>query len=240
MDDVAALVADLKPKAISKPLRRFGTDADGGYLMPDDLDGVSACISPGVSTQVGFDKEIADRGIDVHLADASVLGPPIQHERFHFTKKFLDTYNSETTVTLDHYCAGIGGTDDLIIQMDIEGAEYRVLASTSDALLSRFRVLIIEFHDLDHLYAEAGFREKSPVFRKLLRTHEVVHIHPNNYAVASIKAGGLDIPPVLEFTFYRKDRDRFEPRQLQFPHPLDKENSSANPPFVLPRCWQPS
>jgi hypothetical protein len=99
--DVADLVAELQPKAISKPLRRFGTGADGGYLMPDDLDGVSACISPGVSTQVGFDLEIAERGIDVHLTDGSVSGPPIQHERFHFTKKFLDTYNSETTITLD-------------------------------------------------------------------------------------------------------------------------------------------
>ena len=122
--------------------------------------------------------------------------------------------------------------------MDIEGAEYRVLASASDALLSRFRVMVIEFHGLGELFAQSGFRTISSVFRKLLRTHEVVHIHPNNCAVASFKVGGLDVPPVLEFTFYRKDRDRFETRELQFPHQLDEDNNPANPPVLLPRCWR--
>jgi len=224
--------------AISRPLRRFGPGTDGGYLMPDDLDGVSASISPGVSTEVGFDLEIADRGIDVHLADASVLGPPMQHERFHFTKKFLDTYNSDTTITLDDYCKAIGGSDDLILQMDIEGAEYRVLGSASDEILSRFRMMVIEFHDLDCLFSRDGFPTINSIFRRLLRTHYVVHIHPCNFTVTSIKAGGLEIPPVMEFTFYRKDRDRFEARELQFPHPLDVDCHPANPTLVLPKCWR--
>jgi hypothetical protein len=207
--------------------------------MPDDLDGVSGCISPGVSTEVGFDLEIASRGIDVYQADASVAGPPVQHERFHFTRKFLDSYNSENTITLDDYCDGVPGDGDLIFQMDIEGAEYRVLASASYALLRRFRIMVIEFHDLDHLFSRVGFREMSSVFRKLRCTHEIVHIHPNNVA-PPVKVGAIEIPPLMEFTFYRKDRDRFGTRPLRFPHPLDADNLPDNPTVVLPEFWNPT
>ena len=72
------------------PLKRFGPSGDGGYLMPDDLDGIVACISPGVSTECGFDSEMAARGIDVYMADASVAGPSARHDRFHFFPKHLD------------------------------------------------------------------------------------------------------------------------------------------------------
>jgi hypothetical protein len=203
--------------------------------MPDDLDGVAACVSPGVSTEVGFDRDIADSGIDVYLADASVAGPPIQHERFRFTPKFLDTYNSETTITLNDYCQKIGdGKSDLILQMDIEGAEYRVLATASEQVLRRFRIMVIEFHRLDRLYSRAAFPEIKSVFMKLLCNHRVVHIHPNNFLAPVIRLG---IPPVLEFTFYRSDRDVFERKLLRFPHPLDAPNDPKAPSLVLPDCW---
>jgi hypothetical protein len=238
--NVAALIAELRPVANKRGLKRFGPFGDGGYLMPDDLEGVRASISPGVSTQVGFDREIADRGIEVYLADASVAGPPIQHDRFHFTRKFLDAYNSKKTITLDDYCENIGdGTDDLILQMDIERAEYRVIAAASEATLNRFRIMVIEFHGLRRLRSPARFRGMSSVFRKLLKNHRVVHIHPNN-CCKPVKLGGLEIPDVLEFTFYRSDRDVFEHRPLQFPHPLDATNVPNKPPVVLPKCWQPA
>ena len=32
--------------------------------------------------------------------------------------------------------------------MDIEGAEYRNLLSTSETLLNRFRILVIELHEI--------------------------------------------------------------------------------------------
>ena len=38
----------LKPKASKTPLIRIGGDIDGSYLVPDDLDGITACFSPGV------------------------------------------------------------------------------------------------------------------------------------------------------------------------------------------------
>lgn len=92
-----------------------------------------------------------------------------------------------------------------ILQMDIEGAEYRVIAATTVETLSRFRIIVVEFHELSNLFTKFGFREISNAFRKLLLTHRVVHIHPNNVGGPAVR-GHLSVPSLMEFTFYRKDR----------------------------------
>jgi hypothetical protein len=226
----------LRPMYTPSELRRFGPKGDGGYIMPDDLDGVGGCVSPGVSTECGFDVQIAELGIDVHLADASVSGPPVSHPKFTFSKLYVDTFDGVDTVTIDKFSRSISPGNDLILQMDIEGAEYRVLNSASDRLLSRFRIMVIEFHSLAALFTPFGFQEISSVFRKLLSTHNIVHIHPNN-ASTVISAGPIIIPQCMEFTFYRKDRSNFEYRSLRYPHPLDVKNVGDRRDIALPRCW---
>jgi hypothetical protein len=205
--------------------------------MPDDLDGINACISPGVATNVGFDLAMAERGMDVYMADGSVSGPPIRHDHFHFTRKYLDTYNSSDSVTIDDFCRSVAGTGDLILQMDIEGAEYRVLTSASEQLMNRFRIMVVEFHDLESLWCPMAFREMRATFDKILQTHHVTHIHPNN-AQTWIRRGDLGIPRLLEFTFHRKDRVILETGTSQFPHPLDFDNFPSLAPVVLPECWR--
>jgi hypothetical protein len=218
-------------------LRRLGPHGDGGYLVPNDLDGVTACISPGVSTECGFDLAMADLGIDVFMADASVDGPPVDHPKFHFEKVFLDSYRSADTTTIDSFCAA-AGEGDLVLQMDIEGAEYRVIPSMSESLLRRFRIVIVEMHNLDQLFAAFAFDIIRSAFAKLTAYHDVVHIHPNN-CCGSVEREGLEIPRVMEFTFYRRDRAAFsDGRSLVFPHPLDVDVKSANAPLVLPKCWR--
>ncbi|RWK60434.1 FkbM family methyltransferase [Mesorhizobium sp.] len=239
-EQIASFIKSLRPKAIKAPLIRLGGVADGGYLLPNDLDGIGACISPGVSTEVSFDRAMADRGIDVFMADASVAGPPAIDARFHFLKKFVDVHEDESNIRLDSLCglvpAGLGG--DRLLQMDIEGAEYRVLLDASDETLKSFRIMTIEFHHLSRLYGRFSFRIIRAAFQKLLRFHEIVHVHPNNHA-KPVRRGGLEIPAVMEFTFYRKDR--FVPdadAKLTFPHLLDRDNVAGKPSVVLPKCWQ--
>lgn len=230
------LISSLRPKHTDRALKRFGSVGDGGYVMPDDLEGIGGCISPGVFTECSFDKEIADLGIDVFLADASVPGPPVAHERFKFSKLFFDTFNSDKTITIDDFCKDIAPGKDLILQMDIEGAEYRVLNSASEELMSRFRIMAIEFHDLNLLFTRFGFREINGVFTKLLRTHNIVHIHPNNICDPAVH-GEIEIPPLMEFTLYRKDRAHFEDRPLEYPHRLDAKNIQEKDDLPLPQCW---
>ena len=45
----------LKPVRSSYPLVRIGGDQDGAYLLPNDLKGIEACFSPGVSYKKSFE-----------------------------------------------------------------------------------------------------------------------------------------------------------------------------------------
>ena len=43
------------PLVTEHPLIRIGSPGDGGYLVPNDLEGISTCFSPGVSETADFE-----------------------------------------------------------------------------------------------------------------------------------------------------------------------------------------
>jgi len=237
-DEVAAFFPLAKPQGCRHPLRRLGPVGDGGYLVPDDLEGLVGCISPGVDVESGFDLAVAELGIPVYMADASVEGPAISHPNFHFKPLFVDVVETERTTRLDAFVsnnAPISG--DLLLQMDIEGAEYRVLLDTSQATIERCRIIVIEFHSLEQLFCRFGLPQIKAVFQKLSVSHDIVHIHPNNCRSAKSRFG-YDVPPVMEFTFYRRDRNEAPVQPIQgFPHRLDSDNLPNSRSIKLPDCW---
>jgi hypothetical protein len=95
--------------------------------------------------------------------------------------------------------------------------------------------MVIEFHYLHELLNKRYFELVSRVFQKLLQTHTVVHIHPNN-CCGSVKADGLELPRIAEFTLHRSDRLRRHSFRSTFPHPLDR-NNTRKATLALPRCW---
>lgn len=235
--ELRSLLNKLRPLSTDKELIRLGPKGDGGYLVPNDLAGICACFSPGVSFISGFEMDCAQRGMKVFLADKSVDGPASEHESFHFTKKYIGATSDEGFMTLDHWVASsLPDTNpDLLLQMDIEGYEYEVFLSTSESLMRRFRIIVAEFHILEQLWSQPFFSLAGRALDKILQTHACVHIHPNNCA-GSVRKRGLDIPRVMEFTFLRKDRIERSSHQKSFPSPLDHDNT-PNPFLALPKCW---
>ena len=236
---VRALIKRLYPLSIDKEPIRFGPNGDGGYLIPDDLEGIHACFSPGVSDISGFEKDCADQGIKVFLADASVDKAADEHELFHFTKKFIGGTERDNFITLDDWVNSSTneGSSDLMMQIDIEGDEYEVFDATSKALMQRFRIIVAEFHELDKLAEMDSDRCKEifSVLNQILTTHSCVHLHPNN-CCGSLPYEDFDFPKVMEFTFVRKDFIKQSSYQTNFPHPLDY-NNTPNPTLELPKCW---
>lgn len=241
IDKLQEIIHRLHPIPVGKGLIRLGPKSDGGYLVPDDLKGIEACFSPGVGIVSGFEKDCADMGMKVYLADNSVETPTVFSRQFFFTKKHIGVTTSDDFMTLDDWVHGslLEQGSDLLLQIDIEGYEYEVFLSASDVMMRRFRIIVAEFHDLDQLWNRPFFSLASRAFEKILQTHSCVHIHPNNDRSPIIK-GGLEIPPVMEFTFLRTDRIARCSSTLLFPNPLDCDNISLKPSLSLPTCWYQS
>lgn len=241
VEHLATFMQKMAPVSCGKKLIRLGSaKRDGGYLLPDDLNGVAACFSPGVGLNSEFELDVANQGIKVFMADASVEGPAAKHELFGFRKAFIGT--KEDMVSLKQWIneelPSSSSQDDLILQIDIEGAEYHNFLDLPDDLLKRIRIIAMEAHNLELLCCQSYFEIVEAAFSKILRTHYCVHLHPNNSA-SLYEYKGLEIPPVMEITFLRKDRlGNHEPKALRdFPHELDVVNASQKPAIQLPNCW---
>jgi hypothetical protein len=234
---LAEFFSSIRPVATDHALIRIGGDGDGGYLLPDDLEGIDVCFSPGVSDVANFEEELIRRNIKSYLADHSVDGPPVPHALLDFEKKFLGQQEDDVFMTLESWVRRKAPSgDDMILQMDIEGAEYGVIFDTSSETLKRFRVIVIEFHRLNELVLEGRFDLYRMTFAKLLKDFDVVHMHPNNY-FEPLQYQGFSIPPLMEFTFLRKDRVSRRSAITDLPHRLDKRNVAGNEDPPLDPCW---
>jgi hypothetical protein len=236
--DLRRVVDLLRPVDAGRGLLRIGADGDGGYLLPDDLDRISACFSPGVDRQATFENALAQRGIGSHLADRSVATPPAGCAPLSFEPVFLGTFDGEGTTTLASWVGrhAPADTGDLLLQMDVEGAEYGVIDNAERSLLRRFRIVVIEFHHLDALGQPFVCRRIGEALEKLRLDFVPVHLHPNNYA-GIVMIGGFPVPPLLEVTFLRRDRCLSTRSRTDFPHPLDCDNVPRKRSVVLPREW---
>lgn len=235
--DIRRLIKTVRPLSTNHKLVRVGPESDGGYLVPDDLEGIQACFSPGVAFVSGFEKQCAEMGMKVFMADASVDSPSEQHASFNFQKKFISAITQDEFITLDNWVrTSLPETEsDLLLQIDIEGAEYEAFLSASEKLMNRFRIIVAEFHQLDELWNDAFCRLVRPAFDKILQTHACVHAHPNN-CCGSLTKSGIEIPRVMEFTFHRWDRIECCTSQTIFPDPLDCDNT-GKPTLALPPIW---
>ena len=106
--ELRTLIKRLYPVVSKKELIRLGTsksegqDGDGGYLIPDDLDGIEACFSPGVGDITSFEEDCANRGIPCFLADASVNLTP-KNDAHTFLKKHIGSVSEGEFITLDDW-----------------------------------------------------------------------------------------------------------------------------------------
>lgn len=223
----------LRPIKTDIPLIRLGADGDGGYLVPDDLRDIGQIFSPGVYDNWTFETAISElTGASVHMIEC---GDVPQGCPFPVQKGYLGGFSTDDEVGINDWLWDHAGvtSQDYLLQMDIEGSEYGTILGLSDELLKRFRIIVLELHDL-HLMDVAAWHDNIflPTVKKLLRYFTVVHVHANN-AGRLIDFGSVKVPQVLEITLLRKDRisrtDGFAP----LPNPLDYKNRPEDPDIEL-------
>ena len=218
---------------------RLGGDADGAYVMLDSLrpPAVAAGYSFGVGGEVSWDVAVAKRGIDLVLLDHTVDGPPRPVPRGRFVKQGIRGARPVSgCVTLAEAIAadGHGGRTDLVLKLDVEGAEWAVLDEVSSGTLGQFVQIVIEFHGLHRVSQRDGHAQVARCLQKLLATHAPVHVHGNN-AHLPMWIGDLVLPDVLEVTFARRadHAGRLVPRDESFPTDLDRPNIPHRPDIFL-------
>lgn len=234
---LASFFRKFAPYENGYPLIRIGRNGDGGYLVPNDLAGIEACYSPGVGDSWEFEKQLAEtHGIPSNMLDDTVEPPIGLTSMQSFVSLKLGAFTTSKQLSLQDWVGQndpSGSSVNLLLQMDIESHEWLSLLGAPSDVLTRFRILIVEFHSLP-LASNPWILSNiyNPVISRLLEDFDIVHCHPNN-AVGTFRYLGIDFPDTLEVTFHRKDRalNRLTPRTL--PHPLDTECLPLSPPIKI-------
>jgi hypothetical protein len=237
--EIWAVFDAMRPVDVGVPLVRVGGRQDGGYLLPDDLEGITSLISPGVGHSSSFEEYFAKRGVSCQLIDASVNGPPTWHQNFSFARLFVGPRTEGDFVSLGDLLRARPDADgDALLQMDVEGAEWDVLEATSSEALRCFRIIVVELHNLgDRLAQPLTCAATLRLIQRLNQFFYIVHFHPNNYG-RSFKYSGRDLPNVVEINLLRKDRAGAVAKLATVPHPLDCENAgTSREPSKFPDWW---
>ena len=93
--------------------------------------------------------------------------------------------------------------------------------------------IVCEFHSFENILM-MGEGKILEVFEKLMKTHKVAHIHPNNLRRPFAKYG-FKVPSDLEVTFLRNDLCLKNGEKVDLPHILDVQNNDK-PNYSLNWC----
>lgn len=221
-------------------LVRKGCQNDGGYIMLDSGLRGAVAYSLGIAGDVSWDLEMADLGCQIYQYDHTIEALPVSHPAFHWFRIGIAAQDSADGVmcTLDTLIQrnGHAGRNDLVLKMDIEGAEWDLFEAMPDSTLRQFSQIVMEMHH----FAGAGGHPSGPLFykkfeailRKLDATHQVVHVHANNNGGLGI-IGGAIIYDLLELTYVRRSDHQFEECRRVFPTPIDMPNVTSAPDYYL-------
>ncbi len=231
LNQIYVLLSRLHPVSTGFSLVRIGNFNDGGYCLPDDFEENLICFSPGSDRQASFELALMKNyAISSFILDEATKRPLGLPGNIKFDEGWLTPHSSSVGVSLEDWIKSknISSNKDLILQMDIEGAEYQCLMALSTEALKKFRIIVIEFHYFEKILDSYTFLNFfSPIFARLFEHFDVVNTHPNN-CCGEIQIGTVTFPRVIEVTFHRKDRRRELPKDLPAPSELNARNIEEN------------
>lgn len=230
------IMTNLWPWEANSELIKIGGSRDGAYLIPDCITGEDVLISPGVGDSTNFEIDLYEKfGVAAILIDPSVEKPRNLPTSFVFEKKFLNTYDDESNITLDRLVMKIPKEKRVLIQMDIEGSEYKILNSIENKTLERTKVLIVEFHNISFWTNRIYFEEiVEPALNRISEYFHPVHVKQNS-AVECFKFANYTFSTALEVTYLSKSEAFSGRRVSTLPHHLDVSNSPNHRLIPFPR-----
>ena len=140
----------------------------------------------------------------------------------HYLKKIVsnkEVKNNQITIT-----DAIGNNKDILLKIDIEGDEYKVLSEV-DKNFNKINLVIIEFHDLQkNLKKIKNFIKKTKL--------KNIHINANNYGMVDVNG----IPQVIEMTLINPKKFKIKNSKTKRNYPikgLDFKNRKRGPDIQI-------
>lgn len=226
------LKAELLPRG--QVLDRLGKAYDGGYVLADDFTEDMHVYSFGIANDVSFEMELAKRGLQIYLHDHTIHQLPEEHENFCFRKLGISHMDEsqnqklslQTLLAMNHDMEN----NQLILKMDVEGAEWDFLAEVSEQVLSRFRQITFELHRLTDISQSERILGG---LEKLNRTHQLVWIHANNFGHIERAGENLEIPAYVEATYLNRALYHTHKGSCCFPLPVDMPDCPYIEEYIL-------
>ena len=198
----------LKPKSVvGKKKIRIGSKEDGGYILLDDFENIRITYSFGIDHEISFDKDLADKNIDIFMYDHSIEKLPFYNKKFHWKKIGLTEKKnySNNMKTFKELLQENGHTNEknMILKIDIDGGEWNIFSDIDNEILLQFKYIVVEFH-----FNDLCISQYQKVFKKLNKNHQIFHLHCNNYD-SIIKFDGCYICKALEISYIIKENNSF-------------------------------
>jgi hypothetical protein len=187
---------------------RVGGPNDGGYVMqeidPNLIDGV---LSIGVGPDVSWDQDVSKMGLVIQMFDPTIKRIPAPVENGFFHRIGIGASDSTDSkfvpISKLRAIAGLSEAHNILLKIDVEGAEWTSLRKLPEGELERYSQIAIEMHDLRNISDPEHFSKVIEVLEALNRSHISVHLHANNYAPLA-NYGTYWFPDAIEVTYVRR------------------------------------
>jgi hypothetical protein len=207
---------------------RIGGNNDGGYIMreflPSEIDGA---LSIGIGSDVSWDLHVSSLGISVDMFDPTIKKLPrkVPGGRFHRVGIGpLDSKGSKyVSISKLRENAGLNTATNIILKLDVEGAEWAALRNLPDHELERYSQIVIEMHHLSRIVENDFYQSVIEVLTSLNSGHIPIHLHANNYSPLT-KFGHYSFPDTIEVTYVRRSENLEIIEKEVVASPLDRPN----------------
>jgi hypothetical protein len=222
-------------------LERFGGSSDGGYFCPPNIANIKYVFSPGHGGIKTFEDHMSLLGKQVYMCDPDfkLVEDLKKHQEFDSIGISSTEIRKDNFMTLENWVNSKVGIDsnNLLLQMGIEGQEWEIFASSDSMFLNRFEVMIVEFHGLDRMLYDSHFASLTKVsLSKLSSSHSNAFCKANNVG-GYVYFKGKKFPKVIECTLIRHNSSllTIDVDTKRRDAKCDYRNNANMPPLAIPR-----
>jgi hypothetical protein len=206
---------------------RLGLDNDKGYVIAylRNHNEYDCYFSLGIGPDESFSNDFLKLySCESYAFNSTVDKLPLNFPpQMKYIPKNIVNYNDDKHTNLADFMEKF---KNIFLKMDIEGGEIPWLLSVENDQLLHFKQIVIEIHGINDDSFDSKFEDKVKCFKKLSKTHYLIHAHGNNNGGVTM-INNKPIPNVIELTYLRKSEICFIMKNTnELPSHYDSRNNT--------------